>query len=115
MDPTPAQLRGLEPVVAEIAITMLNEARAQGVPLVIVHLGGLRNQAQQAELLGMGRSRTRDSAHLQGRAFDFDVLGIGRDQVPRELWQVLGEWGEELGLTWGGRWGWDWAHFELPK
>lgn len=102
----------LEPVTAELAYYLLYEAWIAGVPLAIT--SGLRNEAEQGELVREGRSRTMRSKHLVGRAFDVDVLGIGRDQVPRWWWEEVGQVAERLGLQWGGRWGWDFGHFETP-
>jgi len=114
VDPTPAQLRGLDEETQVIAEWMIDELRRQGVPAVITPLGGRRDQAQQRKLVGAGKSKRLDSAHLAGRAFDLDIYRVNRDAVPRAFWELIGPWGEELGLVWGGRWGWDWAHFELP-
>lgn len=113
-DPTPEQLAGLTPEARDVAVVLLNHFREAGVPLIITAQGGRRNDTEQRQLVQMGRSRTLQSAHLTGRAFDFDVFGYQRDQVPPLLWQYLGQLAEGYGLIWGGRWGWDYGHIELP-
>jgi hypothetical protein len=112
-DPTPRHLAQLSPVVQPRALALVNAARQAGIRLVIT--SSRRTAAEQARLVAAGRSRRPDSLHLTGRAFDVDVLGIGRDRVPRDFWAWLGPIGERLGLRWGGRWQspYDPGHFEL--
>lgn len=58
------------------------------------------------------------SRHLTGDAFDVDVLGMNRDDVPEWWWHQLGNFAEsQLGLRWGGRWKSirDLGHFEDPR
>jgi len=66
--------------------------------------------------VAQGRSRTLTGKHLRGQAFDVDIHGFGRDQIPMLFWEQLGEGGEYLGLRWGGRFSglWDPGHFENP-
>jgi len=46
-------------------------------------------------------------------AFDVDVHGYRREDVPRYVWSWLGRLGEALGFRWGGRWSfYDPGHFE---
>jgi len=113
-DPTLGQLQGLEPTTRDVAQVLIDYLRNNGIPAIITAQGGRRNEAEQAKLVQMGLSRTSNSAHLAGRAFDLDVLGYSRDEVPKWLWQHLGQIAESAGLIWGGRWGWDWGHFEVP-
>lgn len=114
-DRTELELRGLDPRIYPLAFHMFYEARSQGIPLVITQLGGRRTLRQQQELVRTGRSRTLNSAHLRGLGFDVDVAGYRREQIDREFWEALGQFGEDLGLKWGGRWtGFpDIGHFEL--
>ena len=112
-DPTPAHLRKLHPTVAAAGFRLINAAREAGVPLYIS--SSLRTVQEQATLVRRGASRTMKSKHVAGRAFDVDVLGYNRNQIPKEWLQALGEYGEQLGLTWGGRWTsfYDGGHFEM--
>lgn len=113
MDRSAALIAQLTPDAGAAAITLLNAVRAAGIPLVVS--SGLRSVAEQQRLVAAGRSRTLRSAHLDGRAFDVDVLGFSRDDIPEWFWQQLGPYGESLGLTWGGRWSnpYDPGHFEI--
>lgn len=114
-DPTSRVLRGLTPATRERAAIMVNALRELGIPAAIT--SGRRSLAQQRTLVNRGLSRTLDSAHLRGEAFDLDVLGIDRSAIPMQFWAILGPWAEQqLGLRWGGRWRsiWDPGHFELP-
>ena len=112
-DPTPGHLEQLTPETAELAVQLVNAARQVGVPLIIT--SSRRSQDEQRRLVQAGRSQTMNSAHLRGEAFDVDVMGVSRDQVPRWWWDSLGPYGEALGLRWGGRWRslYDPGHFEL--
>jgi len=51
---------------------------------------------------------------LSGLAFDVDVFGFGRDEIPLWWFYQLGALGEQLGFRWGGRWSGlrDYGHFE---
>jgi len=116
-DPTPQQIETLSNHLAPIAAEIINIFRQAGIPLGIVAKGARRSASLQDELVRARLSRTRHSAHLTGDAVDFDVLGVARDQLPREFFQTLGYVGELFGLVWGGRWTspYDPGHFELPK
>jgi hypothetical protein len=86
----------------------------------LVHVSsGYRTAEEQAKLYEAGRSQ-RDgikvrSAHQEGRAWDFYVVRPeGGTTWDHELYQVLGELAESMGLTWGGRWGFrDVYHLEV--
>jgi len=91
---------------------MLTHVRTVGVPLIVT--SSLRIPAEQAELVRTGRSQTFRSKHLTGQAFDVDVHGFGRSEIPRWWFYQLGSLAEPLGLRWGGnfRGFWDPGHFE---
>src|SRR5574341_314286 len=80
-DPTPEHLAALDPTTSERAFTLVYAARLAGVPLIIT--SSRRSVAEQAALVDAGRSRTLQSLHITGRAFDVDVFGFQRDDVPR--------------------------------
>jgi peptidoglycan L-alanyl-D-glutamate endopeptidase CwlK len=110
------KLLELEPATRELAAYMLATAWHNGVPLWIS--SARRSEDEQRRLVAEGRSRTLNSAHLRGEAFDVDIVGWNRNDVPTWFWsEVLGPFGESLGLVWGGRWTSlrDHAHFELPS
>jgi uncharacterized protein YcbK (DUF882 family) len=107
-------LAQLEPRTRDLAIQLVNAARDVGVPLIIT--SSRRSVEEQRRLVEAGRSRTMNSAHLRGEAFDVDVMGLRRDDIPRWWFSALGAYGESLGLVWGGRWSfYDPGHFELDR
>lgn len=117
-DPTPAQLATLDPQMQRRAVELINALRAVGVPAAIVAGGARRSLAEQTKLYqsGTGVTSTVRSRHVVGMAFDLDVLGMNRNDIPRWFWDIVGPWAEErLGLRWGGRWSrpYDPGHFEL--
>lgn len=114
-DPTASNIDTLEPRTALAATWLVYVVRNAGVPLIIT--SARRTTAEQQKLLAAGRTKTLNSKHLQGKAFDVDVYGYSRDAIPRSFWNVVGPWAEaNLGLKWGGRWTslWDPGHFESP-
>lgn len=113
-DPTPAVVDSLEPWVGRLAVQLINYARTQ-LQLPLIATSGRRTAAEQQSLVRAGRSQTQASAHLQGRAVDFDLQGWNRDAVPAWVWEQLGPAGERLGFRWGGRWRSfvDVGHFEI--
>jgi peptidoglycan L-alanyl-D-glutamate endopeptidase CwlK len=114
-DPTLEHLPQLTPETRNRAVQLLNAARQVGVPLVIT--SSRRSPEEQRRLVQAGLSKTLNSAHLRGEAFDVDVMGMRRDDIPRWWFEALGTYGEAIGLLWGGRWRtiYDPGHFELGK
>jgi len=94
---------------------MVTHVRNLGIPLIVT--SSTRTAAQQAALVRGGRSRTLQSRHLTGDAFDVDVHGFSRDQIPRWWFAQLGALAEPLGLRWGGsfRGFYDPGHFEIAR
>jgi peptidoglycan LD-endopeptidase CwlK len=112
-DPTLSHLANLVPKVRTPATYLVIAARNAGVPLIIT--SSRRTTWEQVRLYLAGRTRTLNSAHLRGEAFDIDVVGWQRDAIPTPFWDAVGEYGEGLGLAWGGRFKsiYDPGHFEL--
>lgn len=112
-DLTSAHLQALQPDIAARAFQFINALRSAGIPAYIS--SSVRTVAEQSRLVGEGRSQTMASKHLRGLAFDIDILGYGRDQLPKWWWLAIGQFGEYLGLRWGGRWTsfYDAGHFEV--
>lgn len=112
-DPTLTHIGRLQPSVGYAGWQLINALRTFGIPAYIS--SSTRTPAEQAALVRAGRSRTQNSKHLTGRAFDIDILGWSRDDLPRWWWLAVGELGESLGLNWGGRWTtfYDAGHFEI--
>jgi len=114
-DATLRHIAVLSPEIQDAAFWLVYVVRSAGFPLQITST--LRTRQEQSALVAAGRSRTTASLHLTGQAFDVDVHGYGRDQVPVWFWQQVGQLGELLGLFWGGRWQGlrDYGHFENPR
>jgi hypothetical protein len=108
-DPTHTHLAQLDPRTRILATYLVIAARDAGVPLIIT--SSRRSQWEQIKLVMAGRSRTLNSRHLTGKAFDVDVAGWDRNAVPRVFWDTLGPYAEKLGLKWPLP-DWDPAHFE---
>lgn len=108
-DPTPGHLAQLEPTTRRLATYLIIAARRAGVPLIIT--SSKRSRTEQLKYFVSGTSRTLNSRHLYGRAFDVDVAGWNRNSVPRVFWDALGPYAEGLGLKWPLP-DWDPAHFE---
>jgi len=108
-------IQGLSPDIALSAWYLVAIVREAGFPLQIT--SSLRSREEQASLVRAGSSRRLLSKHLVGQAFDVDLHGIARDQIPMWFWSELGWLGEYLGFRWGGRWSdpWDPGHFENPR
>lgn len=113
-DATLRHIYALSPDIQDAAYYLVLIVRNAGFPLQIT--SSVRTRAEQAALVRAGRSRTLRSAHLSGQAFDVDVHGYGREQIPLWFWEQLGWLGEYLGLQWGGRWSGfrDYGHFQNP-
>lgn len=114
-DPTVAMIESLDDTTAALAFQFINALRQAGIPAWIS--SARRDAATEARLVAAGRSKTMRSYHLTGQAFDFDVLGYGRDQLPTWWLNEVGAFGESLGLVWGGRWQspYDPGHFQSPE
>lgn len=108
-DPTEGHLAQLEPRTRLLATYLVIAARRAGVPLIIT--SSKRGLIEQTGYVLTGRSKTFNSRHLTGKAFDVDVAGWSRKAVPRVFWDALGAYAEGLGLLWPLP-SWDPAHFE---
>jgi len=111
----------------KLALELIKRARAQG--LEVDFFDGWRPAAEQERLMKAGASKVVDpysSYHVWGEAFDIVFRKNGQwtwppshvkradgSQTINPEWEKLGRLGEQLGLTWGGRWSWfDGAHFQ---
>jgi peptidoglycan L-alanyl-D-glutamate endopeptidase CwlK len=112
-DPTIRFLNQLQPRAAALGFQLINAMREAGIPAYIS--SGRRSYYEQAKLVLGGHSQTLNSRHVEGRAFDIDILGYSRDQLPKQWWLAVGSYAERLGLRWGGRWAsfYDAGHFEV--
>jgi len=107
-------IRALSPDIQAAAFYLVWAARTAGYPLQIT--SSLRSRAEQAAFVRSGASQTLKSHHLIGQAFDVDIHGLSRDDVPLWFWELLGPFAESLGFRWGARFSGfaDYGHFENP-
>jgi peptidoglycan L-alanyl-D-glutamate endopeptidase CwlK len=99
-DATLLKIRQLLPELQDAAIDHLNTLRAAGLPAVIID--ARRTMARQRAYVAAGRSRTLNSYHLKGRAYDIGWVGVRDRDVPTEWWDYAGEVGKSIGWRWGG-------------
>lgn len=116
-------LSDLAPAFRPKAYELLARFVEAKVPVLIVCTG--RTQAEQDAALAAGTSKVKRSKHQDGLAIDvvpyavYEAADRSNDKLLWDtrspLWTRLGLIGEQLGLTWGGRWKspHDPGHFEL--
>ncbi len=116
--------KGLDPDVKQglnLLVESWNEYYAEETGARAALFEGFRSAKRQHELFLEGRSQ-KDAGtgkHEKGLAGDVwfkDEAGwINPDDVPPDWYYALGELGEEIGFTWGGRWKTlvDMPHFEV--
>lgn len=98
----PERLKTLRYVVADARphfAALLDEATRRGYLPAIV--SAVRTCSEQGSL---AQTKAKRSWHVFGRALDIELrLGAPKDD-PAKFYRELGEWWEQQGGTWGGRW-----------
>ena len=95
------RLKGVKPKL----VNVLNEL-IKIMDVTIIE--GLRTEARQEELVAQGKSKTKYSKHLEGKAVDLAPYPI--DWEDRERFHYMGGMirgiGQQMGVTirWGGDW-----------
>lgn len=110
----------LLPEVQTLLSKLQTKAKLHGIEFIVTCT--YRSQKDQNALYAKGRTVpgrkvtwTRHSAHTTKRAFDVAIVKEGAISWVCEDYTVLGHFGKELGLIWGGSWKVrDCCHFELP-
>lgn len=107
---------GIDEDVAQLALLHVLVLQDLGIPAYVSE--GERGFLKQLYYRATGSSRTLDSAHRKGRAWDIGVQGYTPDSLDSRhpgVWELIGQVGEELGARWGGRWSSiiDKPHFEV--
>jgi len=100
-DATPELIRGLRSDFAPYVVHFVNVCRRAGIPFIVI------SGTRAGPLADPDGNIALDSLHLQGVAFDGQVIGYLREELPGWFWQALGEYWERMGGRWGGR-------FRLP-
>lgn len=120
-------LRDKQIVFACMVAKLINKANEDGTPVFVYEW--YRDSITQAKYVKAGRSKTMHSKHIIGLAIDLifldDVKDDGKVNFSPERYKVLGEYWEQLGGRWGGRFGdnpntekiegWDACHFEFAS
>jgi hypothetical protein len=102
-----ADWQGVVRPMREFAYYYCRALKKQGIP-VYVHTA-YRSPAEQLRLQSNGYSTLSSGPHQRGCAVDI-VSSIGHWEIPKELWDHLGQIGEQiivqrgLKIEWGGRW-----------
>jgi uncharacterized protein YcbK (DUF882 family) len=106
-DATESILDSLEPVLQPAAVAFINALRDAGLPAVLT--SGRRSDSDNERVGGVP-----GSWHLYGLAFDYGVQGYTWASLPGDFLLAVGEYGESLGLRWGGRFRkYDPIHFDM--
>lgn len=116
MDKTLQELLTLEPWLQLRAWYHIAYLRYYGWPAVITQ--GRRTLAQQRQFVAAGTSKTLNSYHLYGRAWDVTLQGMTPDQVDArypDFYPLAAQIAKWLGVRWGGSWRSivDKPHFEV--
>jgi len=78
---------------------LLEHARAQGyIPSIVSAVRTCREQG------GLALTKAKRSWHVFGRAVDIELHKGAPLSDPAKFYRELGEWWEQRGGTWGGRW-----------
>ncbi len=112
-------LDSLDPIFKPLAMALLARLVEQRIAVCIVNTR--RTQAEQDAAVKRGVSWVAHSKHQDGLAMDvapFSTWALSGDNKIEwderdPVWLRMGQIGESLGLTWGGRWKQaDYGHFE---
>jgi peptidoglycan L-alanyl-D-glutamate endopeptidase CwlK len=105
------RIEDLHPVVQELCRKHIEACKARGVIIQVTNT--LRDAEYQAYLYSLGRTKPGSivtnmkqiGPHAFGLAYDIVPVVNGKAQWNNvTLWQIAGEEGKKLGLTWGGDW-----------
>ena len=117
------RLSDVKPILAEKCRAVIQLAANEGFTLVVTQ--GFRTVAEQDRLFLIGRrgikgerkvtnARGGQSNHNHGTAVDFAFVVNGEISWNEKLYQNIGRWAKQAGLSWGGNWRFkDLPHVEL--
>lgn len=107
-------LAAVRPETRRVAEMLLLDCESLGPRFSIWIGNALRTEEEQARLYAQGRTapgmivtRTLESRHITGEAFDVRFAGTTvAAMYPNDgkLWELVGRAGERAGAEWGGRW-----------
>lgn len=95
----------------------LFEATCHAAGLDFIVTCTTRTKEEQAKLVAQGFSKTMNSKHLTGEAFDIAVLLNGKITWKSKYYEPFCQIGESIGLASGGLWKnfRDFPHFEYRR
>ena len=105
------KIEDLHPKLQEFCNKHIERCKARGATIQVTNT--LRDAEYQAYLYSLGRTRAGSivtnmqliGPHAFGLAYDVVPVVDGKAQWNNTaLWQIAGEEGKKLGLTWGGDW-----------
>jgi peptidoglycan L-alanyl-D-glutamate endopeptidase CwlK len=105
------KIEDLHPVVQELCNKHIAACKAKGVIMQVTNT--LRDAEYQAYLYSLGRTKAGSivtnmqliGPHGFGLAYDVVPVVDGKTVWNNDkLWNIIGEEGKKLGLTWGGDW-----------
>lgn len=123
-------LRSKQAIFWMMVADTIKFADSQATPIVPLCIW--RSEQEQEALVAKKASKTMKSKHLEGLALDFVFLGdlqddgvINWDKVNPQYYRIIGQFWENLGGRWGGRFGddpntekiegWDQGHLEYME
>ena len=94
---------------------LLRFAQINGIDVALDYCK--RSAEEQERLVKAGKSKTMKSKHVIGRAVDLIIFDGKEPKFDSPYYSILGNWWEQQGGTWGGRWESlrDLYHFEVSE
>jgi peptidoglycan L-alanyl-D-glutamate endopeptidase CwlK len=94
------KIEDLVPALQEKFKLFEAHCHSQGMDFIVTCT--TRSIEEQAALVKEGKSKTMNSKHLTGKAFDIAVLKNGKVSWNFDDYKLFGAIGKDIGLTWGG-------------
>jgi hypothetical protein len=106
------------PELQKWADAMIQECRQRQIPLYAFEILRTPERQRQLKIEGRTKAKPYESAHQFGYAIDL-IHKSRLWSLEQSEWEIIGAIGKEIArkknirITWGGDWGWDYAHWEL--
>lgn len=117
------EIKYLVPAMVDLYYKFKDECDRQNLDFIVTCT--LRLRAEQKALVAQKKSKTMNSKHLTGKAFDFAVIKNGKISWDKKDYLPYVKIGESIGLKSGARFGdnpktpeiegWDMGHLELKE
>ena len=112
-------LAGLHDDAVRLGCAVLTDVRVEALPGEMMIIDGLRTSEEQAQYVRDGLSKTMNSRHLTGHAWDFGVFVDGKYIKDADAYKPYGRLIDDIAkregiqIEGGWEWGWDWGHVQL--